>query len=490
MKPDIELKDEHSRKLSLRRLSAYAGLCLGALVLAVLVLGLVFGGAILNRYGKGRAERAFARAHPGCALRIGKLNYAVGANRLVAQSLTLSAANTTLKAGRISLTGVRWARLLWGKAALADVLAKAGLDLTNLEVDFPRARYGVCCARLRASAPGSELIAEGAELRTLVGDEEFFAAHDYRTTRFHVVLPECRVSGLAYGELLRGKSYRAESIRFSEPSFDALVNREKPAEPFVKSPLMVHEALAAIRQTLKIGSLSITNGRLRYCERVAAGADPGVLTFGAVSMSAEGIANRAEGTAAIRVQAQGDLMDAGTLKVLMTIPLTPPDFSLHYSGSLNAMDLTRLDRFLDIAEHTRITSGSAQEASFEIDVNAGQARGHVSAIYKDLEIALLNKRTGSAKGLENRAASFLANELKIRHSNGPDLNKQTGTAKGLENRVTSFFADALKIRRSNAPGASGSMKEGEVNYARRPEDEFLQFAWFALRSGVLDVISH
>jgi hypothetical protein len=34
------------------------------------------------------------------------------------------------------------------------------------------------------------------------------------------------------------------------------------------------------------------------------------------------------------------------------------------------------------------------------------------------------------------------------------------------------------------------MKEGEVNYTRRPEDEFLQFAWFALRSGVLDVISH
>jgi hypothetical protein len=34
------------------------------------------------------------------------------------------------------------------------------------------------------------------------------------------------------------------------------------------------------------------------------------------------------------------------------------------------------------------------------------------------------------------------------------------------------------------------MKEGEVNYTRRPDDEFQQFAWFALRTGVLDVISH
>ena len=270
------------------------GLCLGALVLAITVLIFMFGGAILNGYGKGKIERAFAKAHPGYALRIGELDYSVGADCLVAQSVTLSATNTTLKVGRISLTGVRWAQLLWGKAALADVLAKASLEATNLDVEFPQAHYGIRCARLRASVPGSELIAEGTELRTLVGDEEFFAAHDFRTTRFHVVVPECRVLGLAYGELLQGKSYRARSVHFSRPSFDALVNRDKPVEPFVKSPLMVHEALAAIRQPLQIDSLSITNGHLTYCERVVAGADPGVLTFGAVSISVEGIANRGD----------------------------------------------------------------------------------------------------------------------------------------------------------------------------------------------------
>src|ERR1039458_6322556 len=448
---------KHGRKLSLRRLSAYVGASLGALVLAVAVLILVFGGAILNRYGKGKAERAFAEAHPGYALRIGDLDYAVGANCLVAQSVTLSATNTTLKIGRTSLTGVRWARLLWGTAALADVLADASLDATNLDVEFSQAHYGIRCARLRASVPGSELIAEGTELRTLAGDEEFFAAHDFRTARFHVVVPECRVLGLAYGELLQGKSYRARTVHFSRPSFEALVNRDKPVEPFVKSPLMVHEALAAIRQPLQVGSLSITNGHFEYCERLAVGADPAVLTFGAVSLFVEGIANRGETTAAIQLQGQGDLMNAGTMKVLMTIPIQPPDFSLHYSGSLNAMDLTRLDAFLGIAEHIRIKSGSAQEASFEIEVTDGHARGRVRAIYRDLEIAVLDKKTGTEKGFDNRVASFLEN--------------------------------ALKFRNSNAPDAAGPMKEGKVNYTRRPGDEFQQFAWFALRTGVLDIIS-
>ena len=446
----------NSRRLS--RVSACVGLWLGAVALVVALFILIFGGMILNGYGKGKVERAFAKAHPGCALHIGKLDYSLGADRLVAQAITLSTPNTKLEVERLSLTGARFARLLWGTADLADVLAKASLEATNLDVKFPQAHYGIRCARVRASVPESELIAEGTELFPLGGDEAFFAAYDFQMTRFHAVAPECRVLGLAYGELLQGRSYRARSVHFSRPSLDTLINRDKPAKPFVKSPLMVHEALASIRQPLQIDSLNFNNGVFRYCERLAVGADPAVVTFGAVSLSVEGIANRGEPTATVQLRGQGNLMDAGTMRVQMTIPLTSPDFSLHYSGSLSAMDLTRFNAFLDIADHTRIKSGRAQEATFEIEVSAGQARGRVRAIYKDLDIALLNKKTGSAKGINNR--------------------------------VTSFFANVLKIRNSNAPDGSGSMKEGVVNYTRRPDDEFQQFAWFALRTGVVDIISH
>lgn len=446
-----------SRRLSLPRLAATVGIGLGAVVLAVAVVILMFGGPILNSYGKRKVERAFAEAHPGNALRIGELDYAFGANRLLARSVALSTTNSTLKAGRVSLTGVRWARLLWGTPALADILAQASLDAADLDVKLPRLRYGVRCARLRASVPGSELIAEGAELRPLVGDDEFFAASAFRMTRFRAVVPECRVSGLAYGELLQGKAYRAGSVRLSRPSLDVLVSRYKPVEPFVKPPLMVHEALALIRQPLQVGSLGITDGRVRYAERAVAGADPGVLTVGAMNIAVEGIANRGEASAVIVLRAQGDLLDTGALKVLMTIPVASQDLSLRYSGSLGPIDLTRLDAFLDNAEHIRITSGSTKELSFEIDVTAGQARGRVRAIYEDLKIAFLDKRTGTEKGLGNRLDSFLTN--------------------------------AFKIRNSNAPDASGWMKEGKVSYTREPKDEFLQFTWFALRSGVLDAVS-
>ena len=210
---------------------------------------------------------------PGTRCTWAWLRYAIGSNRLIAQTVTLSTAYSTLKVDRFSLAGVRWVRLLWG-AAVADVLAGAVLDATNLDMELPESRYGIRCAWLRASVPGSELVVQGTELGPLVADEEFFAAEAFRTTRFRVAVPEIRVSGLAYGELLRSRSYRARSVHLTSPSLDALVNRDKPEAPFETPPLMVHEALAAIRQPLRIDSLSITDGHLSTANGWSPGSTP------------------------------------------------------------------------------------------------------------------------------------------------------------------------------------------------------------------------
>jgi hypothetical protein len=446
------------RSRSWRRLAVYVGASLGAVVLVVAVLVFGFGGALLSHFGKAKAERAYADAYPGSTLRIGELDYAVTANRLVAHQVVVGGTNTRLEIDQVTLTGVRWARLLWGQAALAEVLARASLDAANLNLVLPEVQYRIRCARLRVSVPDSELIAEGAELQPLVEDEARFAAGAFRTTRYRVVVPECRVRGLEYGEALRGRSYRARSVWLSRPVLDALINSDKPPHPFVKSPLMVHEALAAIQPPFEVDQLSITNGLITYAERAAPGADPAVLTFSAVTLSAADIANQGAAAATIELQGQCDLMSAGTLKVVMSIPITPADFALKYSGSLGAMDLTRLDAFVELAEHVRIHSGTAQEAAFDIEVHAGQAIGRVRAIYDDLKVTVLDQETGTEQGFDNRVASFLAN--------------------------------VLKVRTSNAPDALGSMKEGDVNYLRRPEESFLEFVWFALWSGVADVISH
>ncbi len=437
---------------------AYAGGVAVALIVVLVVFIFFFGNAIVNGCVRNKVEKAFAKAHPGFAMRIGRLSYLVGADATVAESITVSATNAVFKADRLRLMGVRWSSLFRGKPVLANIFAKASLEATNLEAEFLETRYRALCGRLQANVAGGELAAGRIELGALKDDKDFFSAREFRDTRFHVVVPECRVSGLAYDELFAGTSYRAASIHVVRPTFDALVDCDKPNHPFVKSPLMVHEALAAILKPLQIDSLQVDGGSIKYSEQVVAGGNPGVLTFTAVGLSVENIANRGRAEDAMKLQGQGNLMGAGTLKLLMTIPIMPTNFSLRYSGSLGAMNLTNLNAFLDIDAHTRITSGFVNEADFEIDVAGGQARGQVRGTYQKLEIAILDKKSGSANGIEDRITSLLANMLRIRSSNNPEL--------------------------------PGSAKKGKVEYTRRPDEEFLQFLWFALRSGVLDIISH
>ncbi len=68
------------------------------------------------------------------------------------------------------------------------------------------------------------------------------------------------------------------------------------------------------------------------------------------------------------------------------------------------------------------------------------------------------------------------------------LNETTGSENGVFDRITSFLGKTFIIRESNIPDKNGLMKIGNIKYTRNPDDYFLQFAWFALRSGVGDVV--
>jgi hypothetical protein len=361
-----------------------------------------------------------------------------------------------LKTGPIAIRHLRWAPLLSRKPALPEVFAQASLEATNLTFEFSSPRYELRCARLEASVPEAALNAAAISLWPHMADEGFFAARPFRQTRLRVVIPECRVTGVSYPELLAGTAYRAQSMHLSAPELDALVNRDKPNDPVTRPGLMVHEALAKLGKVIALDVLTLTKGQVKYCERRTASGPPGILTIGAVNISAKGLVSRAPPGTAMSIQAEGNLMNAGTMKVAMSLPVVSPDFSLTYSGSLSAMDMTHLNAFLEIAERIRITSCQAKGATFEVRVKAGHATGSVQSIYRDLEIAFLDKDTGSEKGVLNRAESFLANTFKIRNANLPDR--------------------------------SGAVRIGKVNYERKPDDTFIKFIWFALRSGVLDSI--
>jgi hypothetical protein len=448
----------HRGKPPIRRVAAYAGLAVGAIVVVCMLVLLFFPDVLVNRFIKDRISKAQAGGHPAYSIRIAGVHYSAWENRVGCDSVALTTIDSTLSCtiATFSVSGMSWLHLLWGGSLAPDDFANAVVDAHDIVLNFPQEQYALRCGPLRVSVPDSDIVIESVKFHPLGDDGQFFAGSDFRKTRLRIVVPRVRVMGLACLDLLQGKSYRTRSVQFHDAFFDVLINKEKPSAKDTASPPMPNEILSSIRGTLEVDSIRIMNGRLKYGERFAVGAEPGLITLDSMQVLAERIANRRDRGAAVVIKARGIFMKVGTMNVRMSIPIASPELSYQYSGSLSGMDLRALNSFIEAAEQMRIKEGVLQAATFEINVASGRATGNVRAVYRDLTIAAINEHTGSEKGLFDGIASF--------------------------------FANTTKIRGTNVPDKSGSMKVGEVKYTRKRDEVFLQFTWFALRSGVGDVV--
>jgi hypothetical protein len=441
--------------LTLLKIAKYAGIGVGALLLVCVLALLLFTDPLVNRFVKPKLVNAFAEAYPAYSLRIADMHYSLFTNRFGFDSVALGASNRTFSGhmGSFSVGGIAWMHLLWGGTLEPKDFAKADFDAQKIGLELSQSRYEFSCKRLLLSAADSKLVAESLELHPMAGDEEFFRGSTFRKTRLIFAAPSCSVTGLGCLDLLLGKKYSARSVQIHDASLDILVNKDKPDSRDTSGPFMPNEILSSIKANLQVNSLSIINGRLKYGERFELGAKPALITFDSMQVSAEGIANHGDRSAVLVIHAQGRFVKAGTMKLLMTIPVASPEFSFQYSGSLGRMDLSPINSFLEVSDHMRIKTGVLEGVTFEVNVVSGRASGNVSGVYRDLTLAAINKQTGSEKGLSDR--------------------------------ITSFIGNTFKIRRNNVPG---KMKIGKIEYVRVPDDPFIQFEWFALRTGVRDVL--
>src|SRR5664279_1459380 len=454
----INHKPASRSKLSLRKVATYASLAVGTIVLVCVLVFHFFPDTYINGYFKKQIIKAFTKAYPEYSIRIAGVHYNIWENRIGCDGIALTSIDSSFSCniGKVSVSGIGWLQILWQGDIASKGLNKAVADAREIVLTFRQSQYELRCGRLRVSVPDSEILAEALELHPLVGDDKFFASSKFRRTRFRIVFPQCSVTGADCLGLLQGKTYRASSIKVNDASLDMLVNVDTPYNKKSSRPLMPNEILSSINKIIQVDSLNIINGRLKYAERYIIGSAPAEVTFDSMQMLAEGITNHADPGASLVIHGQGKFMKTSTMKILLVIPVTSPEISFRYSGSLDLMDATRLNSFLENGEGLRIKSGTLQNSTFNINVIAGRASGTVLAIYRDLDIAVINRRTGSERGVFNRITSFITNEM--------------------------------KLRRTNMPDKSGSMKIGEVKYTRKRDDTFIQLVWFSLRSGLGDVV--
>lgn len=439
-------------------MAKYISFILGAVILICVLILIFFSDHLINTFLKDRITKAISEAYPAYSIKLGDIHYNVWKNRLGCDSITMKSSDSTFTCSveAFSISGIGWMKILLQKDYTSKILTSSVIDAQKIVLNFHPSHYELRFGMLHISVPNSELTADSIKYYPLIDDEQFFSKSQFRQTRFRFDIPQIKIMGLDCLALLQGNIYKAGSINIHDVFADILVNMDKPYNKNSSNPQMPNEALSSMKEIVKVDSLKIINGRLKYCERFAVKAVSGVITFNKVNISVSGIANHTTHPDTAVIHGEGLFMNSGTMKLFMAIPLTSKDFSLRYSGSFSTMDVTKLNAFIEPSEHQRIKSGILQSAAYNINVNSGHANGTLRVLYKDLTIAVLNKDTGSEKGIFNR--------------------------------VLSFFGKIFIIRGTNMPDEKGLMKIGEIKYTRNPTDYFSQFVWFALRSGLADVV--
>ena len=445
---------KEARRKIIRR--SAVGLCLAMVVCGAAVV--IFQAAPLQWVVERTLAGGLRGYSPGTPVRLSGVRYDVMENRIACDTVLMSREDSSISCcvRNFSAGGVRWTGLLFGRGPGTGCLDASVIEADSVSVTFRPAGYAVEIGKVFLSGPDSAITAGSVEIRPLLDEEQFFRGSRFRRTRFTADARWCSVSGVAWPELLQGKTQHVRSVRFQDVSADVMINKDKPASRDSAAPRMPGEALAGLRDSLSLDSLILTGGRLSYRERMVTGKRSAMLNFEEMAFLVRGLANHAGPDAGADIQASGKFAGGGTIHLSMVIPLESHQYSYRYSGTLGGMDLRSFNSFVEISDNMRIKSGALSSAAFDIHVNDGSATGTVHALYKNLIIASINGRTGSEAGILERFSSWVARNVTIRTTNTTDR--------------------------------SGVSRAGTVSYVRKKSDPFLAFSWFALRSGVGNIV--
>lgn len=426
-------------------------------LICVLVL-VLFPDPFINQFLKKRITNSFAKAYPGYSLFLGEMSYSVWNNDLECDSIALKAKDSsfTCSVNSFSISGISWLKILAESDFNPEVISNSKINTKKIILNFNKLHYKLSLKNFHISLPDSEMNADSIKYNPLTNDGQFFAGDKFRQTRFRFDISKIKITGLDFLGLIKGNIYKAKNINIQNMFADVLVNKDKPYDTTSSNPLMPNEAFSLIKVAISLDSLIIRNGTFNYHERFTSNAKPGLITFNKIDLFVSGISNNTETPVTTTIHSKSLFMNLSKMELSMKIPLMSKDFSLKYSGTFSPMDATELNAFVEPSEHQRIKSGTLQSANYNININSGIASGKLDIKYKDLSVAILNEQTGSENG-------FL-------------------------DRISTFIGKVFVIRRNNMPDKNGSIKIGEIKYIRNQSDYFMQFIWFALRSGLGDVV--
>lgn len=210
-----------------------------------------------------------------------------------------------------------------------------------------------------------------------------------------------------------------------------------------------HEAFRSLALPVRVETVHLREGTIRYEEVPRDGVTPGVVEFGAIRADLGPIDNRRPDTLVVRSWTR--INEALPLAVELEWPIHLSRFDLEARAWTSAFSATALNSMFEPNAGIRILSGRIDTLETQFRVVDGRATGTLDALYHDLEFESVNKKDPSDK---NTMKSWIL-DMKMRENRDPDAPEQIG----------------------------------EIQHQRAETESIFKFLWLTVRSGLISLVS-
>lgn len=322
---------------------------------------------------------------------------------------------------------------------------------------FNDSLYAFAVGPTRASTADASLTVEALQLAPTVSDRAFMRRQDDRTNRFRSAARQVALQGVDYRRFIEERALVMRAAQIDSLVVDVYRNNHLPPDADGAPPKMPHEAFRALQRAVRIDTIRVSDGHIRYAELAEKGTQPGAISFENVFASIYNVTNDADRmtpATPVVIDATTRVAGAGRLQTTIRLPLLTPHLSVSYQGHLGPMDARAFNEtFVNLAG-IRIESGHVDSLRFEAKAQRGVATGTLRGVYRNLEVETLDKATGD---------------------------------RGVGERIKTLFLNNIALESSNLP-ASDTLRGVSIDHTHKEGHSFFKFLWLSVRSGLFSLI--
>jgi hypothetical protein len=351
--------------------------------------------------------------------------------------------------------------LLDSKTLVAQpLLYSERVDFSMRRISYPLddSEYSLEVRNIHGSFSDSLLEIDTLSYGTKYSKQEIADRHRYVAPRIDFKSNTIRIRGINFVKLIGGTSLNFRTFAAGSWSLDFFSDRRVPDDPHPPNAVLPNDLVRSIDMPINVDSLILDHGHILWGERWP-GMEAGTLTFSNARLATypfctDTLNSHFDEPTQFAISAL--FIGEAQVNALMNYSLHDISVNFDINATVGPFSAKKLNTELIPIERLEVTNGVVNRGIIRMNVRRGVATTTVTPQYHDLSVKVLAKGAKESRGIMEWVKTFAANTFALRKDNmGHEENKA--------------FSATTTVRRTK-------------------DQEFLQFAWLALRKSLGKVV--